>query len=269
MPLLQAIPLHIDSAKNSLLDTIRSTRQPMPSHAKATQTSPVTYPCKDCGTNKRPRTTSLSDNSATLTPRVNKRPRIDQGAVNVPTRPSKPTPVQNRTCLPTTPKLPKRSSDHNRPTSSSRSTVTFTCPPNPGSKPVGRANTGTRQNGSQHVPGQQHSLSLGDCTNALRVVRTDSTNPLMKRASVTRDKSRHPIQKEPAVSLIPWSGELMNPNSRKEEISQTTSNYTMPVQQIQTINNFRRTSTQTTTANIALAQGSQVIVISIHSHDSS
>ncbi|KAF8624030.1 hypothetical protein AX17_007236 [Amanita inopinata Kibby_2008] len=78
LPLIQAIPLHIDSAKNALSDLFR---KQTPCYAKAnqaTQTSPKTQPLSTRSPSKRQRTVSLSENLATLaSSHANKKPRVE------------------------------------------------------------------------------------------------------------------------------------------------------------------------------------------------
>lgn len=236
IPLLQAIPLHIDSAKASLLNAFQSRE---PCHSGVPQASLVV---RSCSTNKRPRTTSLSGQ----TPHGSKRSRIDQ---------SVSPPVQNCNDPTTTPKLiPRRPSAHNSPLPAFRSDATPPRSLTPGQKPrappdctLARTSTPARDAAIQISTSLQHVSALGSRTNTQQLATTSTDNvrnPFLR--SMTRDRAGQLVQ-EHSMITFPQSDTSMLRNTHNADTSPMASNpssIAMLAQQVKKVNELRRTSTQ-------------------------
>ncbi|PFH51029.1 hypothetical protein AMATHDRAFT_85393 [Amanita thiersii Skay4041] len=113
LPLLQTIPLHIDSVKNCLTNSLR--KHPSTAYAKATQTSPIPQISTKSSQSKRPRTISLSENLESLGVQINKKPRLDRQPTIPLNRSS--TSFLNKTISKQIVSSVEEPSTHNRPTS--------------------------------------------------------------------------------------------------------------------------------------------------------
>jgi hypothetical protein len=92
MPLLQAIPLHIDLAKNSVMNVLQKQGA---TDARAIQTSPALKMPSIHNSNKRPRANSRSDNLVASTSQTNKRFREEREVAVPPNRLSMTTNAPN------------------------------------------------------------------------------------------------------------------------------------------------------------------------------
>ncbi|KAF8629070.1 hypothetical protein AX15_003566 [Amanita polypyramis BW_CC] len=211
VPLLQAVPLHIDSAKNSLLDTLQKQAH---HHTKATQTSPVIQMPTIRSPNKRSRTMSLSDNLTALAFQVSKRSRVEPEALAVPNRRSVSFVVNKRTGAGT----PKSDYErHNRlaATSHSGPSQPFNRPQTPGPrhetviKPVIHASLNPERCITTHrSPGALHTPTLGN-----RNLQPETTN-----ATVFKDTpSPHTKKVEVNILALKLSGSRMTPPHQTEE----------------------------------------------------
>ena len=114
-PLLQAIPLHIDLAKNSVMNALQKQGA---TDAKAIQTSPTLQTPTIHYSNKRPRAHSRSDNLAAPTPQTNKRFCEEREVAVPPNRLSMTTNTRNSRNI-----TPKPGSKRQSFRSSSRNSV--------------------------------------------------------------------------------------------------------------------------------------------------
>ncbi|KAK2465682.1 hypothetical protein APHAL10511_002226 [Amanita phalloides] len=240
MPLLQAIPLNIDSAKNSILDTLR--KQAV-SCTKVTQTSPVAKtPCIR-RTSKRSRTMSPADNRAALASRTSKRPRAEPNLML-------PSSINSITSVARTP----------RP--SSRSDVLFDCSGTP------NQNLGTMPtidqvvNRESTIPGrlairQPQLPALGDRTNSLRPDLCSifpSKESLSRLTSVGRNKSMQ-ITRTP-TSTIRSGAQVMSSSINRTEnpMLQASVSTIPPPQQIKNSSDPKRSSSHMPAPRLKTAQ---------------
>jgi len=240
MPLLQAIPLHIDLAKNSVMDALQKQGT---GDAKSVQTSPILQTPGVRNSIKRSRAYSRSGDMAASTSQKNKR-FCEAREVTMP--PSGPSAVCNRN-NPDTPQP-----DSRRPSlrSNSRGSVLVDHFQTPSQKSkaiiddLGLRNSLTHSKHRSTRP--PHMSALGDRANTLRPATTEmhtSTDTLSRLTNLSCNTSIQsncmPPMARPSPSDIPaMNRKEANPPARQLSISAVLAS-----QQTKDFNVLKKSST--------------------------
>ena len=224
MPSLQAIPLHVDSAKNSLLDTLRKQTH---YHTKAIQTSTVTQMSTVLTPNKRSRT--MSDNLTALTFQASKRPREEPESLTVPSRSSMPPTVNKHTGTST----PRSNGERHQLVVTPRSSTSqqFDRPQTPcqkGTDTIHKAAihaslTPAGHCAAYHSPRLLHIPTLGDLENNTNSLQTGITAiskvPLNRLTSIGRKTSIQILRTTSSVAPVSQDESSLQLFTKKAEVS--------------------------------------------------
>lgn len=231
-PLLQAIPLHIDLAKNSVMNALQ---KQVATDAKAIQTSPAFQTPVIHNSNKRPRAHSRSDNLAASTSQTNKR-FCEEREVAVP---------PNRLSMTTNPRntrntSPKSGSKRQSFRSNSRSSILADRFQSPGQK----SRTVIDDAAFSLIPSRQIHRSphqppaSGDRGNAMHTSK-DTLSRLTNLGRKTSERNRMPSM----TQLVPLNIASMNGSEMKPTALQASNSVILPPQKSKDCNALQRSST--------------------------